>query len=75
LLNVVVNPRDDTGFVALVDEVAPGTRRPQDLEALLRKRYPRAVVRARGLSGEIDQIWYVYRDGSWTSGAEASRTG
>ena len=36
------------------------------LQAALRVRYPDAVVRARELSGEFLEIWYVYRDGHWT---------
>jgi PAS domain-containing protein len=35
-----------------------------DLESRLRLLFPRAVVRARGLSSEPD-VWYVYRDGAW----------
>jgi hypothetical protein len=60
-----VNPRDDVRFVALVDRLATGVRRPEDLEARLRATYPGVVVRARELSGEAVEVWYVYRDGSW----------
>jgi hypothetical protein len=40
---------------------------PESFQALLRRRYPRAVVRPRDLSGEVMSVWYVYRDGVWTS--------
>jgi hypothetical protein len=68
-----VNPRDDAGFVALVDSLAPMMDRPQDLQRVLRETHPRAVVRIRVLSGEPLQVWYVYRDGSWTNGSRGSR--
>ncbi len=41
-----------------------GAERPEQLEARLRRLFPRAVVRERGLSGE-GPTWYVYRDGRW----------
>lgn len=34
------------------------------LEQRLRRTYPRALVRERGLAGEVPS-WYVYRDGAW----------
>jgi hypothetical protein len=61
-----VNPRDDVDFVALVDRLSASLDRPEDLQRLLRATYPRAVVRVRGLSGDLPAVWYVYRDGSWT---------
>jgi len=61
-----VNPRDDTDFVALVDELAADVDTPTELEQRLQGTYPDAVVRPRGLSGENVEVWYVYRDGSWT---------
>jgi PAS domain-containing protein len=41
-----------------------GAERPEELEARLRRLFPRALVRERGLSGE-GPTWYVYRDGRW----------
>lgn len=38
--------------------------RPADLEAILRRMFPRVVVVERQLSGERP-TWYVYRDGRW----------
>jgi hypothetical protein len=60
-----VFPRDDTDFVALVDLLALTSPTPRELERRLRETYPKAVVRARELSGENTQVRYVYRDGTW----------
>jgi hypothetical protein len=38
---------------------------PDELQALLRTRYPNAAVHARELAGERILVWYVYRDGHW----------
>jgi hypothetical protein len=62
-----VFPRDDTDFVALVDAEAIDSASPAALETRLRKTYPHVTVRARGLSGDALEVWYVYRDGSWTA--------
>jgi hypothetical protein len=67
---LVVNPRNDTPFVALAERlVADGVRSPDDLQQRLRREYPEAVVRARELDGEAFTIWYVYRDGHWVAGS------
>jgi PAS domain-containing protein len=42
-----------------------------DLAARLRRLFPRVVVRESEVSGQGD-IWYVYRDGVWRSGADQS---
>jgi hypothetical protein len=60
-----VFPRDDTDFVALVDVAALDAQNPDELERRLRERFPRVIVRARDLSGDDTEVWYVYRDGSW----------
>ena len=36
-------------------------------ERAVRRRYPLVVVRPRDLSDEMTAVWYVYRDGVWTS--------
>ena len=70
---LVVNPREDSPFVALAERlVADGVQSPDELQARLRQEYPDTVVRARELDGEAFSIWYVYRDGHWVS---ASREG
>lgn len=66
---VIINPRDDLRFIELVDRsVLTGIDSTDALQALLRERYPRAVVRRRGLAGEQIEVWYVYREGRWVSG-------
>src|SRR5690349_17569513 len=47
------------------------SRTTDELQQRLRATYPRAVVRARGLHGDQTEVWYVYRDGSWTATHEA----
>jgi hypothetical protein len=63
----LTNPSGDADFVALVDREASGAADAGDLQRRLRRTHPDAVVHARGLSGEAIDVWYVYRDGSWTA--------
>lgn len=68
--SLVTNPSDDDDFRdAAMELLQPGANDPSALEALLRVRYPRAVVRARSLQGETAVVWYVYRDGRWAAPA------
>ncbi len=67
---LIVNPLTDREFAAFAGEQAQEGAVPGDLQARLRERYPRASVRKRDLSGEPASVWYVYRDGSWTSGEQ-----
>jgi hypothetical protein len=63
---LVLNPPEDRAFEAFVSLVtAEASEGPEQLQARLRRRYPRAIVRRRDLVGERVQIWYVYRDGHW----------
>jgi hypothetical protein len=62
---IVANPPGDRPFRDLIETALAGTWRPEDLEAMLRSRYPNAVVRRRELAGERTDVWYVYRDGHW----------
>jgi len=64
---LVINPRSDTAFVDHVHEELDGLQRPEDLAKRLRARYPDVVVHRRELSSEPVAVWYVYRDGRWTS--------
>jgi hypothetical protein len=65
-ITIVRNPAGDADFErAIGDIVSAGVREPADAQSRLRERYPRAVVRARALSGESTPIWYVYREGRW----------
>lgn len=65
---LITIPSSDPAFMKHVhrvqDERPAGN--PSDLEARLRKLFPRVVVRERSLSGEAP-AWYVYRDGRWRS--------
>jgi hypothetical protein len=64
---LIINPATDASFAALAEiELAVNGHDREAFEARLRRRYPRAVVHARELSGERTTIWYVYRDGHWT---------
>jgi len=69
---LIASPRDDEVFQDLAEAmVAAGATTPSALQEALRSRYPKAVVRARDLSGERGVIWYVYRDGRWTRSGKA----
>jgi len=63
---IVANPAEDRPFRALIDSgLMSGIGRPEELETILRARYPLAVVRPRELAGERTPVWYVYREGHW----------
>jgi hypothetical protein len=63
---LVTNPADDEEFGAHAARLLEdGAGHWQALQACLRQRYPRALVRPRDLAGEHAQVWYVYRDGHW----------
>jgi uncharacterized iron-regulated membrane protein len=66
---LIINPAGDDEFVGHVRQEARDASTPDELQSRLRERYPQAVVRQRDLSDERRSIWYVYRDGRWTSGA------
>jgi hypothetical protein len=69
---LILNPRHDPAFVQRVRGIEEGgLDRPEDLVDALRPSYPEIVVRPRELSSEPAVVWYVYRDGRWTS--EGSR--
>ena len=68
---LALNPRNDAAFGAAADALLDGARSPCDLERLLRADFPGTVVRARDLSNEAGTVWYVYRDGHWTSSGRA----
>jgi len=66
---IIRNPAGDRDFAAAIDSaLSSGIADPGGLQARLREAYPNAVVRPRGLTGEKRSVWYVYRDGRWTSG-------
>lgn len=65
-------PRDDEDFERAVDEVARAMggldlTTPQDFQARVRDRFPKAVVKPQDPLGGYrvsGSAWYVYRDGS-----------
>ena len=74
VVQLACNPADDDAFRTVAEShLATGVASPAGLQRLLEPRYPRVVVRARGLSNEDLDAWYVYRDGSWVpSGTPAA---
>ncbi|MBX3032135.1 MAG: hypothetical protein KF809_18470 [Chloroflexi bacterium] len=67
---LVINPATDGAFERVCrSAMRPPPTGPSDLQARLRSHYPQAVVRPRGLSGEMVVVWYVYREGHWVSSA------
>jgi hypothetical protein len=65
---LIVSPSNDEIFAEYAAlAVERGVSSTDDLERRLRAAYPRAAVHARELSGENTVVWYVYRDGHWTS--------
>jgi hypothetical protein len=64
---LVLNPVSDRTFGAFAEQELDSARDPKEFEDRLRTRYLAAAVNARVLSGESTTIWYVYRDGHWTS--------
>ncbi len=68
-LTIIRNPADDTEFAEAIEQaLAAGLGDPAAVEARLRERYPRALVRPRDLDAESSPTWYVYREGRWVSG-------
>jgi len=65
---LMINPTTDDSFERSAKQAVDET--DGDIEAAqrrLRYRYPRAVIRARDISGEPIAVWYVYREGLWVS--------
>ena len=63
-LALITIPTSDAAFREHVHTLASADT-PRDLEARLRRMFPRVVVRERTISGAPG--WYVYRDGAWSS--------
>lgn len=61
---LITIPTSDAAFREHVHTVTP-VATPAELEARLRRVFPRVVVRERTISGAPG--WYVYRDGAWSS--------
>ncbi len=70
-VDLITIPSSDRAFRLFVEQTlgrSPAAS-PQELERQLRRIYSRALVRERGLAGELPS-WYVYRDGAWRAAAE-----
>ncbi|HEX3264123.1 MAG TPA: hypothetical protein VHR16_00520 [Candidatus Limnocylindrales bacterium] len=66
LAALVLNPTSDEAFRrAVADAVRSGVANPDELAASLRDAYPLVVARRREISHEPQEVWYVYREGSW----------
>jgi PAS domain-containing protein len=63
---LITIPTTDAAFHRFVQRTRGRTQPGSvpEFEARLKRTYPRAVVRERGLTGE-PAAWYVYRDGAW----------
>jgi hypothetical protein len=66
VITVIRNPSNDSEFANAIDELlAQGVISADDAQRRLRERWPRAVVRLRGLSDEVTPVWYAQREGRW----------
>lgn len=65
---LVTNPAGDVVFREHADAALQEGQSAHELQQILRRDYPRTVVRARDLAGERQVVWYVYRDGQWIAG-------
>jgi hypothetical protein len=63
--SLITNPADDLAFRDDAEAALREGRSIEDLQTILRRDYPRAVVRSRDLAGERPVMWYVYREGHW----------
>ena len=70
---LVTNPAADRAFNTMAEAVLEEGQSAEEFQALLRRRYPMAVVRPRELSGERRVVWYVYRDGHWVARHDAEQ--
>ena len=64
-VRLVTNPTTDADFQRHAEDLAADVNAPEELERLLRERYPQAHV-VRGVT-DIFERWYVYRDGRWVN--------
>jgi hypothetical protein len=68
---LVTNPTDDRVFAAAATAALGDAHTTAELQALLRRDYPRVVVRSRDLIGD-PLVWYVYREGHWVRSLDAT---
>jgi hypothetical protein len=67
LPTLITNPADDAAFRNAAQAALQEGQSVAQLQEILRREYPRALVRARDLAGERPVVWYVYRDGHWVT--------
>ena len=65
---LVTNPAGDAAFRDRAEAAFQEGQSVAELQQILRRDYPLAVVRARDLAGERQVVWYVYREGQWVAG-------
>ena len=64
---LITNPAGDLAFRDRAEAALGQSRSADELQEVLRQRYPQAVVRPRELAGERPIVWYVYREGHWVA--------
>jgi len=64
---LVTNPAGDAAFRDHAEAAFQEGQSVAELQQILRRDYPRTVVRARDLAGERQVVWYVYREGHWVA--------
>ena len=73
---ILRNPSNDAAFEAAIQALMnEGVTELGAFRTRLRESFPLAEVRRRELAWESEEVWYVYRDGRWTSGDRPSREG
>jgi hypothetical protein len=70
---LIINPIRDREFARFANAQLDAAASTDDLQTLLRTRYPNAAVHARELAGERILVWYVYRDGHWIRSSRDDR--
>jgi hypothetical protein len=65
--SLITNPADDIAFRDRAEAALQEGQAVAELQQILRRDYPRAVVRARDIAGERPVVWYVYREGHWVA--------
>lgn len=71
--HLVTNPAGDRDFQDAAEAALFDGQSVAELQRILRRAYPRAVVRARDLTGEQPGVWYVYREGHWVARHDRER--
>jgi hypothetical protein len=65
--SLITNPAHDVAFRDHAEAALREGQSVAELQQILRRAYPRAIVRARDLVGERRVVWYVYREGRWVA--------